>query len=330
MKIWFPMLNTGTGSEGFTIQLANALSVRGIETVITRYPNQLEAMPWMVSLHKLRPPENVDLIHLNAGFATGFFHHGVPSVVTGHSAFERSEYDRFKSLPQRFYHAMLIRPGITRTVAKASAVTGVSKWIGDIYREEYAARHVEVIHNWIAPKMFVPVRKHHARKLLYVGRTAWQKGSHLLPQLVELLGNDFELTCALHQNEWKGEIPKNVHLIGPVAHSQMPALYQDYDALVVPSIAEGFCIAAAEAMACGLPVFGFRGHGLDDVLGPLIDICGAQMLDVKGMAENIKMVFEQQNIYRDISEKSCQHATTRFTENNALEKYISLYEKIAS
>ena len=321
------MLGTGTGSEGFTVQLANALSARGIETVITRYPKQLEATPWMASLGKTGPPKNVDVVHLNAGFATGFFRYGIPSVVTGHGAFERSEYDRFKSLSQRLYHALLIRPGITTAVSKASAVTGVSQWVGDIYRQEYSARHVEVIHNWIAPEIFSAVQKKPSRKLLFAGRAAWQKGSHLLPALLELLGNDFELTCTLHQNEWKGEVPKNVHLIGPVAHAEMPELYRTHDALVVPSIAEGFCIAAAEAMACGLPVFGFRGHGLDDVLGPLVDVCGAKMFDMKAMAGNIQGVFEQQDVYVDVSRKSCHHATTSFTESNAVEKYISLYER---
>lgn len=324
------MLNTGTGSEGFTIQLANALSARGIETVVTRYPKQLEAIPRLASYYKSGPPNNVDLMHLNAGFATGFLHHGIPSVVTGHGAFERSEYDRFKSVPQRLYHAMLIRPGIKRTVAKASAVTGVSQWIASVYQQDYSAQGVVVINNWVDPNHFSPVQKSLARKLLFVVRPAWQKGSHLLPALSALLGTNYELTCTLAENEWTGKVPENIRLIGTVSQDKMPDLYRAHDALVVPSLAEGFCLAAAEAMACGLPVFGFRGHGLDDVLGPLTNSCSSEMLDLNGLVNSIQQVFETPQTYYEMSGQCRQRVMQHFTEEIALEKYISLYEKIVS
>lgn len=45
-----------------------------------------------------------------------------------------------------------------------------------------------------------------------------------------------------------------VHLIGAVADEDMPALYRRCDALVFPSIKEGFGLVVLEAMATGLPV----------------------------------------------------------------------------
>ncbi|MCW6510914.1 MSMEG_0565 family glycosyltransferase [Lichenifustis flavocetrariae] len=45
-----------------------------------------------------------------------------------------------------------------------------------------------------------------------------------------------------------------VRCIGPLADADMPALYRISDALVFPSVKEGFGLVVLEAMACGLPV----------------------------------------------------------------------------
>lgn len=328
MKIWLPIAATGTGSEVFTIQLAEALSRRGIEPVITRYPKHIEAMPWILSM--IKPPEKTELIHLNAGSAAGFFHHGLPAVITGHGAFERHVYDAYKSRPQKLYHSKLVRPGIAKATRHASAITAVSSWVAEIYRQDYAAQKVEVIGNWVDTDLYLPIRKMPARKILFVGRTAWQKGSHFLPKIAELLGNEFELTCTLHRSELRVAVPSNMRLIGPVARDEMSALYHAHDALIVPSIAEGFCLAALEAMACGLPVFGFRGHGLDDVLGPVATSCNAEMHDLEGLVDTIKNVFDQSRRYREIADAGRHHVEKYFTEDVALEKYISVYQRAIS
>ena len=323
MKLWFPMPETATGAEVFTLQLAQALSARGIETVVTRYSKQIEAMPWFLSAY--RPPPNVDVVHLNAGSARGFLGHGIPSVITGHGAFELAAYDIHKTFPQKLYHSLLVRRGIKKAIGNANAVTAVSRWVADIYRAEYAERSVEVINNWVDAEIFLPVRKSLARKLLFVGRPAWQKGSHLLPELISFLGNDFDLTCTLGENEWPGKVPPNVHLIGPIDRKEMPGLYQTHDALVVPSIAEGFCIAAAEAMACGLPVFGFRGHGLDDALGACAPYTAADMPDIRGLAEQVHNVLGDPAVYQMISDQGRQHVIENLTQQKAVDAYLAIY-----
>ncbi|MEO8002979.1 MAG: glycosyltransferase family 4 protein [Arenimonas sp.] len=326
MKIWFPMPETNNGAEIFTRQLSSALSARGIEIVITRYPKYIEAMPWLLAT--IRAPAKIDLIHLNTGSASGFFHHGIPSVITAHGASERAVYDQHKTFAQRIYHSILLRPGIQKAVAKATRVTGVSQWLAGVYQREYAACNVDIIHNWVDADVFVPIKKPLKRKLLFVGRPAWQKGSHLLPKLSSLLGNEFEITCTFDKNDWPVEIPGNIKFAGSIARNKMPALYQAHDALLVPSIAEGFCLAAVEAMSCGLPVFGFRGHGLDDAWGPLADKVGVDLPDMEALSSLIKDVFDQPALYQDISELGRHHVRTSFTEAIALEKYLSIYRSI--
>ena len=324
------MSQAGTGSEIITRQLAANLAQSGIETVVSPYSQLFELSTPMLTALKFRPPAGTTLIHANAATAEGFSRYGIPTVLTAHGAFEKSEFDRFKRTHQRLFHSRVVRPGIVKAVSHAAAVTAVSQWVAKIYQHDYSAEQVAVIHNWIEPDIFFPIIKPRTKKLLFVGRATWQKGSHLLPELIRLLGDGFELTCTLTDGQWSGEVPTNVHLIGPVARQDMAELYRSHDALLVPSIAEGFCLAAAEAMACGLPVFGFGGHGLDDVLGPFSDMCSVELMDLPHLAKSVQGVFDDAKTYGEISMRSSEYVRSNFTANIALEKYVALYGKIAS
>jgi glycosyltransferase-like protein len=54
--------------------------------------------------------------------------------------------------------------------------------------------------------------------------------------------------------ERSGDVAARVVLTGPIDQNDMPALYRIADALVFPSVQEGFGLAAIEAIACGTPV----------------------------------------------------------------------------
>ena len=56
-----------------------------------------------------------------------------------------------------------------------------------------------------------------------------------------------------------------VHYLG--TRSDVPAILQEVDFLVVPSVTEGFSMVAAEAMAAGLPVVGTRVGGVPEIIG---------------------------------------------------------------
>lgn len=78
-------------------------------------------------------------------------------------------------------------------------------------------------------------------------------------QLV-LAGGASLLDHGAYQDEFRSELAllhdhaAAVHLIGPVADHDMPNLYRLADALVFPSLKEGFGLVVLEAMASGVPV----------------------------------------------------------------------------
>ncbi len=62
-------------------------------------------------------------------------------------------------------------------------------------------------------------------------------------------------------------IASRVHFAGFVSDDELPALYSQALALVLPSFSEGFGLPALEALACGTPVIGAAGGAVAEVAG---------------------------------------------------------------
>ncbi len=60
-------------------------------------------------------------------------------------------------------------------------------------------------------------------------------------------------------------IPQNSQFLGYVPDADLPALYAGAQALIAPSLYEGFCLPALEAMACGTPVIASNAASLPEV-----------------------------------------------------------------
>jgi glycosyltransferase involved in cell wall biosynthesis len=138
---------------------------------------------------------------------------------------------------------------------------------------------VEVVPNGVDLEHFTPagevrpLDRQAGCSFLFVGGTIWRKGADLLLQAwtqafepdddVQLIIKDFGT-----QTHYRGQsviadpqalaadprIAPVIHLSEEVPYRDLPALYRAADVLIAPYRAEGFCLPALEAMACGLPV----------------------------------------------------------------------------
>ena len=137
-----------------------------------------------------------------------------------------------------------------------------------IYRRSDLADKVRNIPHPVSSYMLPDPSRIKEKMILVVGR--WDdavKGGALLMKVLPVLLRDHPDYRAVIAGKgenyllqaWRSfpeDVRSRVQLTGAVAHTELPSYYQRARILLVPSVWETFCIAAAEALCCGCSVVG--------------------------------------------------------------------------
>jgi starch synthase len=126
------------------------------------------------------------------------------------------------------------------------------------------------------------------KRLLFVGRYVEKKGLRALcalararPDLALLMAGD----GPIDPSRWG--LP-NVYVLGRQNAQSLAALYRSVDALVLPSVGEGYPLVVQEAMACGLPVVcGAPTHLADPAAGRWLQGIAVDLADPQGTAQRL-------------------------------------------
>ena len=111
-----------------------------------------------------------------------------------------------------------------------------------------------------------------------------------------------------------------------LSDSELAALYRRARALVFPSLAEGFGLPVAEAMACGAPVVTSNSSSLPEVAGDAAILVDPE--DGDAIAAAVAGVLEDEGLRRDLRERGYERSRS-FSRDALLPRLLEIYRRAA-
>jgi glycosyltransferase involved in cell wall biosynthesis len=251
--------------------------------------------------------------------------HDVVPLTAGSSA-ERRRWKRAAARIRRADAVIAVSTWSARTAAEALGVDtaklhvvhhGVSDWFQPAARESAEAPYVLLVGEY-------DPRKRHALAFEVIGSIA----ARGLPHRLVVAGR-----IAPWYDERMRELvsgsaePDRITLTGYVDDDTLLHLYQQADALLVTSSAEGFGFPALEAMACATPVVAFANSATSEVVGQ-----GGALVDdgdVNAMCEALARLLVDRHAWADASASALQSAG-RFTWSECVRQHVEIFTAVAA
>lgn len=334
MKIWFPLIAAGTGSDVYTVRLAKSLKSYGVDTEITFFPKYFEFAPSL--LRKYQLPIGTNIVHTNSWGAFAFRRSGIPLVVTVHHNVMDPAYHPYKTMGQHIYHKLLIEGYEAKSLKSANLIVSVSNYTDNSICHYTPEVERVTIYNFVDPEFFYPAHKNaysRARpfRMLYVGNLSRRKGADLLLPIMEKLGKNFRLTTTTRLRDSLAKLDNyNIHTCGKLSSLDLVKAYQIADALLFPSRFEGFGYVALEAMACGTPVIASNNSSIPEVVqhGKTGILC--QTDDIDAFVEACRILRNDPLKLAAYGAAARKRAVSFFSERKILRQYIDLYNSLLS
>jgi glycogen(starch) synthase len=206
-------------------------------------------------------------------------------------------------------------------------------------------RNARIIHGGTDVERFLTVRQPEQSsehlKLLYAGQLVRHKGVHTaieaMATVVKKYGREqVSLTLVgsghpdyevfLHNLVKKERLENHITFLKPVSRDEMPALLQQFDVLIFPSIyEEPLARMTQEAMAVGLVVVGTTTGGTKEILRDSETGLTFAPEDSQGLAEQIRRLITDPDLRYRLAQAGRQKVIENFTLDrmvNAIETYL--------
>ncbi|MFB6181794.1 MAG: glycosyltransferase family 4 protein, partial [Candidatus Magasanikbacteria bacterium] len=120
---------------------------------------------------------------------------------------------------------------------------------------------------------------------------------------------------------------ENLKFVDYVEEEDLNALYSAADALVFPSLNEGFGLPIVESMASGTPVITSNVTSMPEVAGDSALLVDPN--DPKDIADKIRKLITDKNLQKKLIEKGLKRSKN-FTWDNTVQETFRIYKKILS
>lgn len=289
------------------------------------------------SLFPLGRSKRADLIHVAPDYAHFFARRGVPLILTFHNYVLDRFMRNYSSVLQNIHYRTDLKLFTKLAIKKADTLTAVSRFTADLVKEDMQlTEDIRVIYNGIDHEIFVPGKSNPTAQpkqinVLFSGNLSRRKGAHWLLPIADKLDRNINIiyTSGLQP---KGQLASHRRLrcLGSVPYDRMPGIYQNAQILLFPTVREGFGLAAAEAMSCGLPVVTTNCSSLpelvDDGKGGFLCPIG----DIDSFAEKINLLAANPRLRHEMGEYNRAKVEKMFTRNQMVGQYLNLFEEVLS
>lgn len=281
---------------------------------------------------------NADLIHTTPDYAYFHTRKNVPLVATFHNYVLDDFMRSYSSSLQNIHYQIDLKYFTKLALAKARMITAVSHFTSNLVSREMQLdkSRIRVIYNGVDTRLFTPpklINKSQTQNIsvLFSGNLTRRKGAQWLKPIADRLAKNITIfyTSGLQP---RGSLSGHHQLLclGAIPYQKMPSVYQNSDILLFPTVREGFGLAAAEAMACGLPVVATRCSSLPELIdegkGGFLCTPG----DVEDFAEKINHLAENPQLRREMGDYNRAKVEIMFTRERMISQYQELFEEVLS
>jgi glycosyltransferase involved in cell wall biosynthesis len=255
----------------------------------------------------------------------------LPIVATIHHSIHDLRLSPYKGVLRSLYHRLWIQYVERSNLDRANAVVAVSTAAALEAKGVFGHRYIQVIHNGVDTGGLLLQPRTLPNKpfrLIYVGAWKVLKGANLFPEIMRKLGSDFELHCVggTPENREKVNLPNNIKLHGRIDDRvRLISIMQEADALLFPSLSEGFGLVIAESQACGLPVIASDCSCMPEVVvnGETGILCSEN--DASAFADGVRKLANQNDLWRSMRLAAYSFAVRNFSMERQVADYAHLY-----
>ena len=265
-------------------------------------------------------------------------HHPLPidrktDIAYIHRAWER--FGRIMFYPLVMQHLVTRRMDRVITVSESAAEE--TRCTFKVPREK-----IRVVYNGIDTEMFRELngkRKERGRLLVVANTTDRKKGVIYLLRALQLLREEMDVKLTIvdrgaPDNNYTPALVERLGLDGSVEFTgrlpveEVVGCYARAEVAVVPSLYEGFCLPAAEAMACGLPVVATTAGALPEVVED--GKCGILVppRDHHALAIALKRLLDDESLRQAMGEEGRKRVERCFTWEEAARKTLEVYREV--
>ena len=301
--------------------------------IVKRYNPYLTLFPFILK-PGVRITKNADLIHTSPDYAYFFNKKSIPLIITFHNYVLDVWMKQYSSFLQNIHYKTDLRLFTKLAVQHAHTITAVSRYTAEIIKKDMkVSKPIKVIYNGVDTDLFTPQnhKNNNKIKVFFSGNLTRRKGAQWLPDIASLLKKNITIYYTKGLQTKNSLIScNNLKTIGNIPYSKMPDIYRKMDILIMPSIREGFGLAVAEAMACGLPVVASDCSAIPELIDNNKGGFLCRIGDTNEFANKINILAESSLLRKDMGEYNRSKIEKSFTVKKMINEYNQLFNRVLS